>query len=93
MKKKHSPEFKIKVTLDAIKEEKTLAELSSQYGIHGTQISRWKADGLQGIKDIFTDKRQKHDKSKDELIDELYKQNGQLNLELTWLKKKSGLAG
>jgi len=93
MKKQHSPSFKAKVALAAIKEEKTLAELSSEHQVHSGQISKWKGAALQGLEDVFTDRRKKHDKKKDELIDELYKQNGQLNLELNWLKKKSGLAG
>ena len=42
VRKKHPPAFKAKVALEAIKESKTLAELSSEYGVHRVQITKWK---------------------------------------------------
>ena len=91
IRKKYPPVFKAKVSLEALKEEKTSAELASEYKVHAQQIRRWKSIATEGIRELFMDKRQKRDKDKDMLIEELYKQIGQLKVEVDWLKKKSGL--
>jgi len=90
IRKKYPPAFKAKVALEAIKGEKTSAELASEYEVHPQQIRRWKRVATDGIIELFTDNRQKRDKEKDILIEELYKQIGQLKVDLDWLKKKSG---
>ena len=89
--KKYLPALKAKVALEALREEKTSAELSSEYKVHPGQIRRWKSIATEGIRELFMDNRQKRDKDKDMLIEELYKQIGQLKVEVDWLKKKSGL--
>ena len=93
MKKRnrYSGIFKARVSIEAIKGEKTLAELSSKYQIHTNQITTWKRILLNNASDIFEDKRRKRDKDKDIQTEELYRQIGQLKVELDWLKKKSGL--
>ena len=91
MKSKHTPAFKAKVALEALREEKTSAEIASQYQVHPVQIRRWKSLVTSSIADLFAGKKNKADLEKDELIEELYKQIGQLKVELDWLKKKSGL--
>ena len=90
-RKRHSSKFKARVALEAIKGEKTIAELSGQYGVHPTQIHKWKKQALESLPDIFSDKAEKAARNNDELQGELYKQIGQLKVELDWLKKKSGL--
>lgn len=87
----HPPAFKAKVALEAIKEQKTIAELASLYGVHSTQITKWKKKALDFIQQIFSDKIQQQAKSDDDLIQELYKQIGKLQVERDWLKKKIGL--
>lgn len=87
----HPPAFKAKVALEAIKEQKTIAELASIYGVHPTQITKWKKKALDFIAQIFSDKFHQQTKSDDELIEELYKQIGKLQVERDWLKKKIGL--
>jgi transposase len=87
----HPPAFKAKVALEAIKEQKTIAELSSIYGVHSTQITKWKKKALDFIGQIFSEKAQQQQKSDDELIQELYRQVGKLQVERDWLKKKIGL--
>lgn len=87
---RYSGIFKARVSLEAIKEEATLAELSSKYQIHANQITTWKKKLLTNAKDIFEDKRRRK-KNKEIQTDELYRQIGQLKVELDWLKKKSGL--
>lgn len=91
MKIKHTPAFKAKIALEALREEKTSAELASQYQVHPTQIRTWKAQAVKGLADLFSNKKNKAEQENAELIEELYKQIGQLKVELDWLKKKSGL--
>jgi len=52
-------------------------------------VCKWKKQLLESIPDLFTDRRKKKDKDNEELVDELYRQIGQLKVELDWLKKKS----
>jgi transposase len=91
LRRVHPPAFKAKVALEAIKEQKTIAELASLYGVHPTQIVKWKKKALDFIQEIFSDKFQSQAKDDDELVQELYKQIGKLQVERDWLKKKIGL--
>ena len=59
--------------------------------IHPGQIRNWKATATKGLIDLFTDKRKSRDQDREDLIQELYRQLGQLNADLNWLKKKSGI--
>ncbi len=91
MKKSFSPDFMAKVALAAIKGDMTAAELSSKYEVHRTQINNWRKRGMDGLAEIFRGKRDKSLKDNEKLIDELYRQIGQLKVENDWLKKKSAL--
>lgn len=82
------PTLKAKVAFEAMRGEKTIAELSSLYGVHSTQIKQWKDILQKGMSDLFTDKRHRHELSQEELIDGLYKQVGKKEIENEWLKKK-----
>lgn len=90
LRKVHPPAFKAKVALEAIKEQKTIAELSSIYSIHPTQITRWKSQALTGLEELFSGKPKESEKD-EELTRDLYEQIGKLKVELDWLKKKVGL--
>ena len=90
-RKSHSAAFKAKVALEAIKENRTSAELSSAYGVHTTMITRWKKQLLEQLPDVFSDNTKRKDKNNEELISSLYQQIGQLKVDLDWLKKKSEL--
>lgn len=89
MRKSFDKEFMARVALEAIKEEKTIAELSSQYEVHRTQITKWRKRALEGLAGIFQGKEGKNGEEKAKVIDELYRQIGQLKVENEWLKKKS----
>ena len=91
MKKSFSSEFMAKVALAAIKEEATIAELSSKYEVHRTQIGNWRKQAMEGVVEIFKGKRDKSRKDNEKLVEELYCQIGQLKVENEWLKKKSAL--
>ena len=93
MRKNYSSNFKAKVVLDAIREDKTMSELSSHYGIHRAVIQRWKNIVLEYLPELFSKKKKKADKGKKELIDELYRQIGELRVENEWLKKSLHFIG
>lgn len=79
------------ITLEALKEDKTSAELAGEYQVHPGQIRQWKQTAKEGLVGLFNGRKKKEDKDKDELVQELYQQIGQQKVELDWLKKKSGL--
>jgi len=87
VKRQHSAAFKSRVAFEALRGEKTLAEISSQFGVHTTQINRWKKELVEGMQEIFTDKRKKRDLDQEGLIEQLYKQVGKKEIEIDWLKK------
>ena len=87
----HAPAFKARVALEAIKEQRTIAELSSTYGIHSTQITKWKRKAVEILTHGFSDQQKKHEQDDRELIQELYQQIGRLKVEVDFLKKKMGI--
>ena len=82
--------FKSKVALEAARERSTLAELAKKYELHPNQISQWKQQLLTTAEDLFEERSGKEKEQYEALIDELYKKIGQYQIELDWLKKKSG---
>jgi transposase len=93
MKKNHDAAFKAKVALEAVKGEKTIAQIASEYGVHPNQIGQWKKRLLEDLPGLFSDRRRKEEKENAAETDELYRQIGQLKVELDWLKKKSQILG
>ena len=85
IKRSFPASFKARVALDLIREVDTIAVLCSKYGIHPTQAGKWKQAALAGLEVNFSDTPVRELKAKDEIIDELYKQIGQLKVELDWL--------
>ena len=91
-RKRYSAEEKTKVAIEAIKGQKTLNELAAEYGVHPSQVTNWKRQAVEGTPALFADRRSQPDVSEEALKAELYQQIGQLQVELDWLKKKSGLS-
>lgn len=91
MKKRqqYPKEFKARVALEAIKGEKTIAELSSEHEVHSNMITKWKKHLQENMGEIFARKNDR-DLSDKELIENLYKQIGKSQVEIDWLKKKLG---
>lgn len=87
----HDAAFKTKVVLEALKGAKTLAQLSSEFGIHAQQITDWKRQVLDGMPSIFespTSKPVLNIEQREQIENPLFQQIGQLKVENDWLKKK-----
>ena len=85
-----SGKFKAKVALAAIRGDKTLAQLTSQFDVNSNQISAWKSKLLSDASDLFEDGRKR--RQRDEVSDEeLFAQIGRLKMELEWIKKKAAI--
>lgn len=93
VRKSHPPILKAKVAVEAIKAHKTAAQIAQIYAVHPTQVGGWKKQALDGLPDIFGNGREQIRQQSDAEKDELYRQIGQMKVELDFLKKKAGLLG
>jgi len=89
MRKRYDAALKAKVALEAIKEERTLAQLASEYGVHANQIGQWRKQLLEQLPTVFSERKKAVERNREEKESELYQQIGQLKVEVEWLKKKS----
>ncbi len=94
-RKQYSPQFKAKVALEAVRGDKTVSELSSQYELHPTVINNWKRQLLDGASDLFESGRKKKTDESDtqEKIKDLYRHIGQLKVERDFLAECSEKLG
>jgi len=90
MKKVYTSAFKAQVALDLLKEEKTLSQLSTEYGVHANVLRDWRAQALKGLPTVFErrDDVAELKASHAQQLEDLYAQIGRLTTQLTWLKKK-----
>ena len=81
---------KAKIVLEALKERQTLSEIAQKFEVHPVQVSSWKKEAQEHLGELFSDKRSrdKDQEAQTELVERLYQQIGQLQVELNWLKKK-----
>lgn len=91
-KHKVSKVEKAKIVLAILRNDRTANEIASQYGVHPNIISRWKQTAIEGMSELFEDKRRKIDRNQyqeqEQKIERLEKIVGQRDYELDWLKKK-----
>lgn len=90
MRKSYDTAFKVKVALEAAKEQMTLQELAQKYDVSPGQISQWKKQLVEGAGELFErpNKKQKRERETEEERDHLLKTVGQLTVENEFLKKK-----
>jgi transposase len=82
---------KAKIALAAVKEQKTVNEIAQEFGVHPTQIGLWKKALVENASQLFEVKRGPKAIDPQSDPERLYAKIGQLNMELDWLKKKSGI--
>lgn len=88
VRRRHSSEFKAKVALEAVKRQKTLNELATEFGVHAVQIAQWKRQLLDASPAAFAGGGSHKERTQEQLIEQLYQQIGQLKVEVDWLRKK-----
>jgi len=89
-RRKHSPSFKAKVALEALKGEETIAELARRFEVHPSQIRKWKNSLAEGAASIFGGDQDQKKKDDASLIARLYQQIGQLKVERDFLDNALG---
>ena len=90
-RKQFSGEFKARVVLEALKEDRTVAELSQECGVHPTQIHAWKKEAREVLAEHMGDKRRHRDGDAAKQEARLHEQIGRLTVEVDFLKR--GLYG
>jgi transposase len=90
-RKQYSSKFKARVALEAIRGERTLNQMASQFHVHPVQIGHWRKTVIEQLGDLFIDGRK--GKQRDGEVDReaLFEEIGRLKMELDWVKKKAGL--
>ena len=89
-RKSYTVDFKTRVALSAIRGLRTISEIASEFEIHPNLVSLWKKQALDNLPDVFKSTAKTKKDNSSELTSRLYQQIGQLQVELDWLKKKTG---
>jgi transposase len=87
-RRNHSAAFKAKVALEALKEQKTIAELAQHFGVHPNQISTWKKQLQENLPTLFANPHGNRERELEAQIDELHRLIGKRESEVEFLKKK-----
>lgn len=91
-RKQYSADLKAKIAVEAVKGQRTIQEIASHYSIHPGQVTQWKKQLLESAAGAFSSGRAYAAEADEEMKAELYQQIGKLQVELDWLKKKSGMS-
>jgi len=75
-RRQYEAAFKARVALEAVKGEKTVAQIASEYGVHPNQVRQWKEHLLSVLPELFSDRRKRTDEERDQKEAELYWQTG-----------------
>jgi putative transposase len=94
-RKQYTAEFKAQAVKEILREEKTISQLSAEYGIHSSQLYKWRDQALAGLPNLFNEQAEKALAEKEaewqQEREALYAEIGRLITEKTWLKKKAVL--
>ena len=90
MRKQYTSAFKAKVVQELLKEEKSLAQIASEYEVHPTQLKSWRSTALEGMASLFEkqDSTAELKATYEQQLSELYAEIGKLTTQVSWLKKK-----
>ena len=91
-RKFHTPEFKAKVGLEALRGVKTINEIGQEFGVHPVTVGQWKKEIQEQAKTLFEGKRGPKPIDPHREPEKLFSEIGKLKVELDWLKKKSGIS-
>ena len=91
-RKVFSAEFKAKVAMEALAGRRTVNEIAGTHEVHPNQVSLWKREAQEGLKTLFERKRGRRGPEDHQDFEMLYSQIGRLQVQLEWLKKKSGIS-
>ena len=88
-RRQHSPSYKAKIALEALKERQTVTQIASRFEVHTSRVSEWKKQAMIGLSLVFEQtKKDNNQNEQQKLLNSLYQQIGQLTVELDWLKKR-----
>jgi transposase-like protein len=73
---KYEAAFKAKVALEAVRGEKTVAQIASEFGVHPNQVRKWEEQLLILLPKLFSDRSRKREESREEMEAELFRQIG-----------------
>ena len=90
-RKRYGGQFKARVAIEAIAGHKTVNQISAEYGVHPTQVAKWKKQALERLPEVLSDSIAKSNRPQEDNQARLYQQIGQLTMEVEYLKKKLGL--
>jgi len=90
MKTHYTSKQKAQIVLEILKEERSIAQIASEYGIHPNRLYKWKAQAVENLPGLFEEERKGEKALKveyDRQLKELYTEIGKLTTQLSWLKK------
>ena len=90
-RRKHSPDFKARVAMEAVKSEETVAPLAARYQVHPGQIQTWQKALVEGASGVFGNGPDQKGRNDAALVDRLYQEIGQLKVERDFLSERSCL--
>jgi transposase-like protein len=86
-RRQHTAGFKAQVAIAALREQATLNELASRFGVHPVQVAQWKKQAQEGLPTVFASRRGKGPETEGVPQAQLYEEIGRLKVELDWLKR------